>query len=429
MKRFAALLLASGCLLTGCGSTASIEDVAALPAAPAADQTRTLTIYSDSGDTGALQLALQAYCDARDVTPEWTADLAAADLALLSALPEGEGWLDLSGQQLLRAAADRAGLSADAAVYQLPLGRSLYAYWADGALLTALLGDCLTDLQNATWEEWSEFADAVTEWIAEPAATEVTLNGSVYTLPADVPAGAAGLQGVFAVCGGTPTAVWAGPAYTPALLAAGDARTEASLTGPLNGVYSAFALELSHPAGETGMTRAQAAGALQQGQALFFRSSLSDLVSALGRDAVQNYVAIPFKCNFDESDLTTEHYNLNGLMNYPILACAGYLAVPAGADVDAASSAILWLYASGEGNAVLTDDLLLVTPWNTASNATAVGAMQVQQVGAGILPEVALTAGQNDVLYKTGQALTGVSAFTTSTRTAFVVGILPTLTG
>ena len=173
MKRFAALLLASACLLTGCGSTASIEDVAALPAAPAADQTRTLTIYSDSGDTGALQLALQAYCDARGVTPEWTADLADADLALLSALPEGEGWLDLSGQQLLRAAADRAGLSADAAVYQLPLGRSLYAYWADGALLTALLGDCLTDLQNATWEEWSEFADAVTEWIAAPAATEV----------------------------------------------------------------------------------------------------------------------------------------------------------------------------------------------------------------------------------------------------------------
>ena len=101
--------------------------------------------------------------------------------------------------------------------------------------------------------------------------------------------------------------------------------------------------------------------------------------------------------------------------------------MPAGGNADAAESAILWIYASGAGNTVLTDDLLLVTPWNTASNATAIGAMQVEQVGTGILPEVALTAGQNDVLYKTGQALMESSAFTTSTRTAFVTGILPTL--
>lgn len=430
MKRFAALLLTAACLLTGCGSTATLDDVATLPAAPAANQTQTLTIYSDSGDTGALQLALQSYCDAQQVTPQWTETLSEADLALLSALPEGDGWLDLSQQPMLDAAASRAGLSGDGGVYQLPLGRSLYAYWADAGLLNELLGgDCLADLQNASWQEWSDLAVAVTAWLAAPAETSVTLNGSTYTLPAQRPDAAAGLQGVFAVCGGTPAAAWSGPAYTSALLAAGDNPTEAALTGPLNGVYAAFTLELANAAGDTGQTRSQAAQALQQGQALFFRSSLSDLVSALGRDAVQGYVAIPFKCNFDETDLTTESYNLNGLMNYPILANAGYLAVPAGGDTEAAESAILWLYASGAGSSVLTDDLLLVTPWNTASDSTAIGAMQVQQVGTGILPEIALTAGQNDVLSKTGQALAGVSAFTTSTRTAFVEGVLPSLLG
>lgn len=428
MKRFAAMLLTTACLLTGCGSQASLEDVTTLPAAPAAAQTQTLNIYCDSGDTGALQQALQAYCDAQNVTPQWTDDLAGADLALLSALPEGEGWTDLSGQPMLAAAAERAGLATDAAVYQLPLGRSLYAYWADGTVLSALLGEnSLTDLQNATWQEWSDFAAAVTTWLDTPAQTTLTLNGNSYTLPAQRPEAAANLEGVFAVCGGTPTAAWAGPAYTSALLAAGDQRTDAALTGPLNGVYAAFTLELSNCAGAADRTRAEAAQALQQGQALFFRASLTDLVSALGKDAIQNYVAVPFKCNFDESDLTTESYNLNGLMNYPILANAGYLAVPAGGNADAAESAILWIYASGAGNTVLTDDLLLVTPWNTASNATAIGAMQVEQVGTGILPEVALTAGQNDVLYKTGQALMESSAFTTSTRTAFVTGILPTL--
>ena len=38
---------------------------------------------------------------------------------------------------------------------------------------------------------------------------------------------------------------------------------------------------------------------------------------------------IPFKCNLEESDLSTEEYNLTGLLNYPVLADAGYLTLRA----------------------------------------------------------------------------------------------------
>ena len=37
-----------------------------------------------------------------------------------------------------------------------------------------------------------------------------------------------------------------------------------------------------------------------------------------GSDACQGMVLVPFKCNFDESDLTTDEYNLDGLLDYPV---------------------------------------------------------------------------------------------------------------
>ena len=51
---------------------------------------------------------------------------------------------------------------------------------------------------------------------------------------------------------------------------------------------------------------------------------------------------------------------------------------------------MLWLYTSQAGEETLTQTLGLVTPWGTASNDTPLTAMQVEQVGAGILPEPAL---------------------------------------
>ena len=187
---------------------------------------------------------------------------------------------------------------------------------------------------------------------------------------------------------------------------------------------SALTLELENAASAEG-TLADAANALAGGQALFVRAGLADLTAVLGTNAVQSLVPVPFKCYFEQSDLTTEEYDLTGLMNYPTLACAGYLAIPAGSgNADGAASAILWLYGSGTGNTALTDGLLLVTPWNTASNTTTLGAMQVQVVSTGILPESPLTTDQAAALAEACTDLAAAAARTNATRTAFVQAVL-----
>lgn len=432
MKRLLATLLAAACLAGCSAQESSAPQGATLPAAPQAEP-QSLTVYCDLPEGSAGRAALDAYAQAQQVTVEFTSGeegLASADLALLAAQPDSaEGWTDLSGDPLLAAAAGRAGLPAEGqeGVTALPLGRTLYAYWADSEVLTALLGEnCLTDLQNASWAEWSAFADALTAWIAAPAETALTLNGSSYTLPAEAPEAAAGLEGVFAMAGGDAVSGLSGGLFTNALLAAGGEYTDQALTGPLNGLYSALVLEADHAAGDRGQSMQDAANALAGGSALFCRGLLSDLVAVMGADAAQTLVPLPVKCQLEDSDLTTEEYNLSGLMNYPTLACAGYLAVPdnGSADGKAAASAILWLYGSGDGNTRLTDDLYLVTPWNTASDATALGALQVELVSTGILPEVALTATPAAALAKAGSNVVTAETRSNATRTAFVEAVL-----
>ena len=133
--------------------------------------------------------------------------------------------------------------------------------------------------------------------------------------------------------------------------------------------------------------------AVQGRTALFCRGSLADWLLYSGGAAAETLCWLPVKCDLVESDLGETEYNLTGLLNYPVLAGEAWLAVPAGADearTEAAAAAMLWLYTSQAGEETLTQTLGLVTPWGTASNDTPLTAMQVEQVGAGILPEPAL---------------------------------------
>ena len=77
-----------------------------------------------------------------------------------------------------------------------------------------------------------------------------------------------------------------------------------------------------------------------------------------------------------------------------ILANAGCFAIQDTGDAAAlksAESAVLWLYSSGDGEKALTDTLGVITPWNTASDTTTLGAMQVAQVTTAILPGIDLS--------------------------------------
>lgn len=406
---FAALalpaLLLAGCADSPLETLLPAENTATVETA-ATPQPQTLNVYA----TQALLPAVQNYASSQQVTLQVTEDPAAADLVLLDHKPDGfvEG-VDVMSDTLLAAAAARAGIteSTDA----LPLGRSLYGYWANGTLLNSLLGDGgVTALQNASWDEWSDFVETLQAWLEEPEAATVTLNGSDYTLPETKP-DTLNATGVFS----EPMNRTAG--YTAAMLAAGSELNEDTMTGPLNGVYSAVTLEWDNLA-ESDET------------ALFRRATLTDLLSAYGSDACQSLVLIPFKCNLTESDLSTEEYNLTGLLNYPVLADAGYLTISSGSDETAqkaAKSAALWLYSSGEGETALTETLGVITPWNTASDTTTLGSMQIEQAGTGILPGITVTQAQADALVANEEALKDSESHTTAERKAFTEAALEIL--
>lgn len=418
-KRIVSLVL-SLCLLSGCagfeispgGSSTAETAAATLPPAPAAAE-QTLTVCNAAGSAHASLKALESYAADQGVTLNYTENLQEADLVITDQAPADDGsWYNLASDNLLSAAAAKAGLDTSATVTALPLGKSLYAYWADSRLLTALLGEgAVADLQNADWEEWSGFIEALAGWITEPAETAITLNGNAYTLPTEVPAEAQNLTGIFALPADGGYGAWGGPLYTAAVLAAGSKPTAETLEGPLNGLWSALELEFTYATytaspnpddwNDIGIWDVSSCSQLLSwGNAVFLRARLSDILANIDADFAQNLVAIPVKGDYVEEDLSTDEYNLAGLMNYPTLAVTDWLAIPASADGEgqkAASSAILWLYTDGDAQKLLTETLCMITPWGTASDSTVLGAQQVAQVSAGILPaaEVTTTAGDS----------------------------------
>ena len=361
-------------LLAGCAAALPAENTATIETAAAAAP-QTLKVYTSAS----LAPAAQAYAEAQGVALTLTDEAASADLLLTDHAPGGS-LLDVTSDTLLAAAAARAGITENANA--LPLGRSLYGYWARADVLNALLGDgAAAALQTANWEEWSDFVETLSAWMAEPKATTVTLSGADYTLP-DARPGSLTATGVFAA----PLDRVSG--YTAALLAADG------------------------------------------GEGIFRRAKLTDLLAEYGADTCNGLVLVPFKCQLDDSDLTAEDYNAEGLLNYPVLADVGSIAINAGTSADglkAAKSAALWLYSNGAGEDALTETLGVVTPWNTAAGTTAVTAMQVQQVGTGILPGVALDTAAADALTANELTLQDSEKHTKAERTAFVDGALAAL--
>ena len=205
-------------LLAGCAAALPAENTATIETAAAAAP-QTLKVYTSAS----LAPAAQAYAEAQGVALTLTDEAASADLLLTDHAPGGS-LLDVTSDTLLAAAAARAGITENANA--LPLGRSLYGYWARADVLNALLGDgAAAALQTANWEEWSDFVETLSAWMAEPKAATVTLSGADYTLP-DARPGSLTATGVFAA----PLDRASG--YTAALLAAdGTYTADVTLSG------------------------------------------------------------------------------------------------------------------------------------------------------------------------------------------------------
>ena len=71
------------------------------------------------------------------------------------------------------------------------------------------------------------------------------------------------------------------------------------------------------------------------GEGIFRRAKLTDLLAEYGADTCNGLVLVPFKCQLDDSDLTAEDYNAEGLLNYPVLADVGSIAINADTSADA----------------------------------------------------------------------------------------------
>ena len=158
---------------------------------------------------------------------------------LLAAPPaDGQGWQEPQNLTLLPdlLAAQNLTTQNDA----VPLGGAAWGYWAEKSTLTALLGSEFDpeDLRQASWKEWTAFAAAVEDWLTQPSARRLTLNGKAVTLPESRPAQLEGLSGVFAPAGAEgDTAL-----YSPAAAAGG------SLSQAAGAVYDLLELEAAHTA-------------------------------------------------------------------------------------------------------------------------------------------------------------------------------------
>lgn len=427
MKRLFCLLLAVSLLLCGCGSLQLLPEggsqttgESAVSAAQAAEpaQEQVLNVYYERANEAAAR-ALDAYAAAQGVTVNPVGSREEAGLAVLTSAPgEEAAYWELSADPLLAAAGARAGL--EGGFTALPLGKTLYGYWADLSVLQAVLGEGFDPaaLRTATWKEWESFCAALQSWIETPKAAKVTLGGTVYTLAAAKEGAAAELTEVFAV----PEGAYSGTAFSSTLVAADWQLDAGVLTGPLNGLAGCFALE----AANSRQPGTGTPGMALDGEAVFYRGRLSDFTAAFSAEQCQNLALVPQKCYFTDDDLATADYNVAGLTNYPVVSVAGRLAIPAEADEQAARAGagfILWLYTSEAGEQVLTDGLNLVTPWNTASDATALGAMLVDTLATGVVPGVELSDGQNAALDR----LAGAMQDPPLNKKAWVAGALEAL--
>ncbi len=397
-KKQSRLLAAAlaGCLLAGCaGQRLALlpgslpPESAGTPAPAEAPAPQSLCILSEAPWPAGLDALLRTYSagqGAEAVLLEAGGGKGAEpDLVLLPRRPAAEGYIDLSQDPLftvlIQSAAALPGQDLSGPCPALPLGFGGYGYLGNQELLEALLGEEFEPglLQRASSAEWTGLIQALGGWIERPAEQPVTLAGETFFLPAEKPAIAQNLTGVFAVPAAEPCA-FAGSALSPVLCTAfadpGEVTADRELlAGPLGSLWSAFRLETGWMAGADGpisrgdgraaaQTMRDVAGLLASGQAVFCRAFTGQLLPYLSGEDAARLVLIPLKYPFDETDLgPNAAFTLEQLANQPVVGTAGWLAIPESAGEDARARAegfLLWLFASDEGRQALADTMGLL---------------------------------------------------------------------
>ena len=167
------------------------------------------------------------------------------------------------------------------------------------------------------------------DWLAQPSARRVTLNGKAVTLPESRPAQLEGLSGVFAPAGEEgDTAL-----YSPAAAAGG------SLSQAAGAVYDLLELEAAHTA------PGQGTGAVAGGTALFARAG--SVQAAQLADPVLLPCKMPLTAANDTP--TTQQ-----LLAWPTAGTGAWATIPTNGDSAQGEAALLWLYTSAAGRSALS---------------------------------------------------------------------------
>lgn len=420
----AACLLA-GCALPGLSLLPQPTPGPEAPAPSATPQPEPLRLFvAEEAAPAGFSALIEAWCAGQGAAVEWVGSAEEAGLALLARRPNDGNYADLSAEPLLGVLAQSAsalpGQSEAEGCCALPLGLEGYGYLADGELLAALLGEGFTPelLQQASWAEWEAFIETLGGWIEQPSEQTVTLAGQTFSLPAEPPAAAQNLTGVFAVPAAAPDA-FAGSALSPLLCAAfaGPDTIQpdpALLTGPLNSLWAALRLETGWMAGPSGpllrgagsgdnggngsdaaaaQTLADAAALLQEGRAVFCRAGSGALAALCEPEFAARLVLIPLKYSLDETDLSpAAAFTLEQLAGWPVAATPGWLAIPAGASEAqrlGAESFLLWLSFSAEGQQALTRCTGLLGIAGAAGESPAQVSLAAAIASGEILPDLA----------------------------------------
>ena len=367
MKRIMALMTGL-VLLTGCtiGSLRITPEKAAQSESTTQQQEqRILRVY----DPDSLLIeALNLYAQEQQVQIVHT-DAEQAALAVTYQLPTEATSMDLSqGNGLLPVA---AGVSSEDVCYGIPFGTNSYGYLVDNRLLKALLGEAFDqqNLKNCSWEEWQAFVQAVNDWITEPTAKKITLNGKSYQFAKAKNESTEQLQGVVTFSGAN---AYAGPLLTPVMatqyqtveqVREMEQEDTEQLSGALQRLVQVVKMETAVMAGPEGrlsqqdaltLTAEQARQIFAEGKALFYRTGASE-THLMEESLQQNLVLIPMKFPFTAEDLG-DGYSLEELLNQPVTVADGWFTVSANAEAKAQKEAqafLLWVYTNESGKELL----------------------------------------------------------------------------
>lgn len=372
-------LLTGLVLLTGC----TIGSLRVVPENPNMVQQDTQQVeqrYLQVYDPNALLTeALSVYAEQQQVEV-LPADKEQAALVVAYQLPTKETAKDLSQDGGLVAVV--AGLNHQEACYGVPFGSNVYGYLVDNRLLKALLGESFDqeNLKHCSWQEWRDFVEAVSNWIVEPTAQTVKLNGKTYKLPAAKTDETQALQGVFTFSGAN---AYTGPILVPVmathyktaeLVHQMKQEDTVALKGALQRLVEVIEMETVKMAGPEGameqkdaltLSAEQARQAFADGKALFYRTSASEAV-LMNEDLQQNLVLIPMKFNFVAEDLG-DGYTVEEIINQPVTVAAGWFTVSALADAKAQKEAqafLVWAYTNETAKELLpkTDESIQALP-------------------------------------------------------------------